>query len=61
MMRRYIKGELVRYSTFEYPFRIKALEGGNVAWIVETYATKYVAGGRVARVMRVPISQLQPV
>ena len=54
----FVKDELVRYSNFEYPFRIKAFEEGHVAWIAETYGTKYVSGGRVAHIWRVPIDHL---
>ena len=57
------KGELVGYSNFEYPFRIMTLERGDtptndVVWIGETYGTKYIMGGRVAHVWRVPISHI---
>ena len=34
------KGELVRYSVNEYPWRIQALERGYVAWIAETRGTR---------------------
>lgn len=59
LMGNFEKGELVKYSNYQYPWRIKAFEKENVAWIAETYGTKYVSGGRVARVLRVPISQLR--
>lgn len=34
---------------------------GGVAWIAETYATKYVSGGCVSKVLRVPLDQLEKV
>ena len=53
------KGELVRYSVNEYPWRIQALERGHVAWIAETRGTRYTSSGRVSRVLRVPIDNLR--
>ena len=63
------KGELVAYSDYDYPWRIMALKRGvgrgsrrrgvgGVAWIGETYGTKYTSSGRVAHVFRVPLTQL---